>query len=152
VEAKGSLKSQKGMAGGKEEERQAAAEDVKPIKKPKAKRGPLGYAVVGDDVSDTPADRRARLKVAKQSGRLLSETSRAHRSNRATMLSPRFYSGFSPLVACKRNKGHLDSLMPLKLHEDPARSTASINVSVSFGKIHPLCQLYHLSSCLLRCT
>lgn len=68
VEAKGSLKSQKGMAGGKEEERQAAAEDVKPIKKPKAKRGPLGYAVVGDDVSDTPADRRARLKVAKQSG------------------------------------------------------------------------------------
>jgi len=72
VEAKVSLKAQKGQAGARVEEGQDAAEDGKPVKKPKSRRGPSGYALIGDHVADTPADRRARLKAAKQSGRLLS--------------------------------------------------------------------------------
>lgn len=50
----------------------SAAEDVdgnQSIKKARKKRrGPSGFALVGNDVSDTPADRRARLKAARVQG------------------------------------------------------------------------------------
>lgn len=39
------------------------------VQKPKKKRrGPSGYALIGEGVADTPADRRARLKAAKAAG------------------------------------------------------------------------------------
>ena len=39
------------------------------VKKPgKKRRGPTGYALIGEDVVDTLADRRARLKAAKSAG------------------------------------------------------------------------------------
>lgn len=34
----------------------------------KKRRGPTGYALIGEGVEDTPADRRARLKAARQTG------------------------------------------------------------------------------------
>lgn len=65
------MAAKKGEANGKaskKQEEEPSAEEGKPAKKAKARRGPTGYAMVGDDVADSPADRRARLKAAKQSG------------------------------------------------------------------------------------
>lgn len=36
----------------------------------KKRRGPTGYALIGEGVEDTPADRRARLKAARLTGAL----------------------------------------------------------------------------------
>ena len=60
----------KGEASKKQKDIPVAEED-KPAKKAKARRGPTGYAIVGEDVADSPADRRARLKAAKNSGYIL---------------------------------------------------------------------------------
>ena len=37
----------------------------------KKRRGPTGYALIGEGVEDTPADRRARLKAARLTGACL---------------------------------------------------------------------------------
>lgn len=48
---------------------EADTAELKDAVKPKKKRrGPSGYALVGEDVLDTPADRRARLKAARIEG------------------------------------------------------------------------------------
>ena len=42
--------------------------DVMKKKRKSTRRGPVGYALVGENVEDTPASRRARLKAAMKAG------------------------------------------------------------------------------------
>lgn len=44
----------------------------------KKRRGPTGYALIGEGVEDTPADRRARLKAARQTGASCKGRSRSY--------------------------------------------------------------------------
>ena len=72
-----------------EAEQDSEQAEVQESDKPKKKRrGPSGYALIGEDVVDTPADRRARLKAAKNTGLRLANHVMVHENSHDHLCCP----------------------------------------------------------------
>lgn len=86
------VEKKKGKISTEDEEKSGeenAEEEAKPKKRKKNRRGPAGFALRGENVEDTPATRRARLKASLQKGKIIVYSlckTQCHLSNSLTFL------------------------------------------------------------------